>query len=114
VSDAAEGKGPAGGEEPSEDEDELETIEVVTEATDEDGDVVVDDLIVEVDGGGHVVATDETTIVRTREGDVLVDETFSVAGDDGTLHVVEEDMTVVEADGAAANSGDNTTGAGTS
>jgi hypothetical protein len=37
-----------------------------------------------------------------------------VAGDDGTLHVVEEDMTVLEADDVAANSGDGTTAAGRS
>jgi hypothetical protein len=114
MTDAAEDKGPGEDNETAEGEDELETIEVVTEATDEDGDVVVDDLIVEVDGEGHIVATDETTIIRTTRGDVLVDETFSVAGDDGTLHVVDEDMTVLEADDATVHSGEDAGSSGTS
>jgi hypothetical protein len=84
---------------PVEGKDEPEVIEVVTESVDEDGDVIVDDLVAEVDSDGHVMATDETTLIRTAEGDVVVDETFSVAGEDGTLHAVAEDVTVVEAGG---------------
>jgi hypothetical protein len=82
---------------PIEGEDKPEVVEVVTEAVDEEGDVIVDDLIAEVDSDGHVVATDETTLLQTAEGDVVVDETFSVAAEDGTLHVVSEDVEVVEA-----------------
>jgi hypothetical protein len=82
---------------PVEGEDGPEVIEVVTESVDEHGDVIVDDLVAEVDSEGHIVATDETTLLRTAEGDVVVDETFSVAGDDGTLHAVSEDLTVLEA-----------------
>lgn len=86
--------------EPAEGKDGPEVIEVITESVNEHGDVMVDDLVAEVDDEGHVVATDETTVLQTAEGDVVVDETFSVAGDDGTLHPVTEDITVLEADDA--------------
>ncbi len=82
---------------PVEGEDGPEVIEVVTESVDEQGDVIVDDLVAEVDGEGHILATDETTLLRTTEGDVVVDETFSLAGNDGALHTVSEDLTVLEA-----------------
>lgn len=82
---------------PVEGEDGPEVIEVLTESVDEHGDVIVDDLVAEVDSEGHIVATDETTLLRTAEGDVVLDETFSVAGDDGALHAVSEDLTVLEA-----------------
>jgi hypothetical protein len=84
-------------DQPVEGEDEPGVIEVVTETIDEEGDVILDDIVAEVDSKGHIVATDETTLIQTAEGDVLVDETFSVAGEDGELHVVSEDLTVVEA-----------------
>ncbi|HXW80222.1 MAG TPA: hypothetical protein VEJ84_12030 [Acidimicrobiales bacterium] len=84
-------------EQPVEGKDAPETIEVVTETVDEHGDVIVDDLVAEVDSEGRVVATDETTLIRTAEGDVVVDETFAVAGEDGALHTVAEDLTVLEA-----------------
>ena len=61
-------------------EDALELVEVETEVVDDEGNVVVDDLVAAVDG------------------DVVVDETIAVRGDDGRLHAVEEDVTVVEAD----------------
>lgn len=83
---------------PVEANDEPEIIEVVTESVDEDGDVIVDDLVAEVDREGNVIATDETTLMRTAEGDVMIDETFSVAGEDGALHAVTEDVTLVEAE----------------
>ena len=82
---------------PVEGEDEPEVIEVVTEGVDQEGNVIVDDLVAEVDSEGHILATDETTLIQTAEGDVVVDDTFSVAGEDWTLHVVSEDLTVVEA-----------------
>jgi hypothetical protein len=83
---------------PTEGDGDLEMVEVVTSGVDEDGNVVVDDVIAMVDEGGHIVATDETIAIETPEGDVVVDETFSVAGEDGELRPVEEDLTVVEAD----------------
>jgi len=83
---------------PTEGQDDLEVIEVVTSAVDTDGNVVIDDLITAVDAQGHVVATDETIAIETPAGDVVVDETFSVAGEDGELRAIEEDLTVVEAD----------------
>lgn len=86
--------------EPDEGKNGPAVIEVVTEGVDEYGDIVVDDLVAEVDDEGHVVATDEMTVLQTTEGDIVVDETFSVAGEDGTLHAVTEDITVLEADEA--------------
>jgi hypothetical protein len=76
--------------EPVEDKDGPEVIEVVAESVNEHGDVIVDDLVAEIDSEGHVVATDEKTVLRTVEGDVVVDETFSVVGADGTLHAITE------------------------
>ena len=86
--------------EPAEHKDGPEVIEVVAESVNEHGDVVVDDLVAEIDNEGHVLATDEKTVLRTVEGDVVVDETFSVVGADGMLHAITEDITVVEADDA--------------
>jgi hypothetical protein len=34
----------------------------------------------------------------TEEGDVIVDETLSVVGDDGELHAIVADRTIIEAD----------------
>ena len=76
----------------------LEVVEVETEDVDEEGNLVIDDLVVAVDGDGTVVATDETVAVITPEGDAVVDETISVVGEDGELHTVEEDVAIVEAD----------------
>jgi len=85
-------------EHPSAGEEEIELMEFETEGTDDDGNVVVDDIVVAVDADGHVIATDETVAVLTPQGDVVVDETVSIVGDDGELHVLEEDVVVVEHD----------------
>lgn len=77
--------------------DDLELVEVETEGVDDEGNAVVDDLVVAVDKDGKVVASDETIAVVTEGGDVVIDETLSVRGDDGNLHAVEEDITVLEA-----------------
>ena len=77
-------------------EGKFDLVEVVAEDVDEDGNVVVDDLITVVGSGGNIVATDETIAVLTADGNVVIGETFSVVGDDGELHVVEEDATVLE------------------
>jgi hypothetical protein len=86
--------------EPAEDKDGPRSIEFVVESVNERGDVIVDDLVAEVDNQGHIMATDEKTVLQTAEGDVVVDETFSVAGEDGALHAITEDITVVEVDDA--------------
>ena len=80
--------------------DEIEIVEVVTGAEDEDGNVVVDDLVAAVAADGTVLATDETVTVVTADGDVVVDEVLSVVGEDGELHAVEEELTVIGADEA--------------
>jgi hypothetical protein len=82
-------------------EDILDLVEVETEEVDEDGNIVVDDLVAAVDGDGNIVATDETIAVVTVGGDIVVDETFSVVGDDGELHAAMDDVTVLEADDEA-------------
>ena len=77
-------------------DDEIDVIEVVTEADDDEGNVVIDDMVAIVDGDGNVLATDETIAIATADGDVVVDETISVRGDDGERHAIEEDVTVLE------------------
>ena len=79
-------------------EDPLELLEVETERVDDDGNLVIDDLTVAVDGEGKIVATDETIAVITPEGGAVVDETLSVVGEDGKLHAVEEDLSVLESE----------------
>ena len=81
--------------------DEFDLVEPEAEDVDEDGNIVVDDVITVVGSGGNIVATDETIAVLTADGDVVIGETFSVVGDDGELHVVEEDATVLEISGPA-------------
>jgi len=76
----------------------LEVVEVETGGLDADGNVIVDDLMVAVDGDGKIVATDETVAVFTPEGDTVIDEKLSVVGEDGELHTVEEDIAVTEVD----------------
>jgi hypothetical protein len=49
---------------------------------------------------GTVIATDETVTVATADGDIIVDEVVSVIGEDGELHAVEEEITVIEAEEA--------------
>ncbi|MGD0394875.1 MAG: hypothetical protein ABSC41_19805 [Acidimicrobiales bacterium] len=78
--------------------DDLEMVEVEAGGVDEQGNAVVDDLIVAVDKDGKVVASDETIAVVTEDGDLVIDETISIVGDDGELHAIEEDITVLEAD----------------
>lgn len=79
-------------------DDEIEVEEFETMRVDEDGNLVVDDVIVAVDAQGHVLATDETIVVLDSHGDAVLDETVSVIGEDGELHVLEEDVIVVEAE----------------
>jgi hypothetical protein len=79
-------------------EDPLGIVEVEAEGVDEEGNLMIGDLVAEVDSDGNIVATDETIAVVTEEGDVIVDETLSVVGDDGELHAIEEDRSYIEAD----------------
>ena len=77
--------------------EDLDLVEMETAGVDEAGNLSVDDLVVVVGSGGNVVATDETIEVLTADGDVVIGETISVVGDDGELHIIEEDVTVLEA-----------------
>jgi hypothetical protein len=79
-------------------EDSLHGVEVESEGVDEEGNLVIGDLVAEVDSVGSIVAADETIAVVTEEGDVIVDETLSVVGDDGELHAIVADRTIIEAD----------------
>jgi len=65
-------------------------VEFETVGTDDDGDIVIDDVVVATDSEGHIIAVDETVAVVNAHGDVVMDETVSVVGDDGELHVLEE------------------------
>jgi hypothetical protein len=78
--------------------EDFEVVEIEADGVDEDGNLVVDDLVAVVDGDGNVLATDETIAVATPDGDLVIDETISVLNDDGELEPVEEDITVIEAD----------------
>src|SRR3974390_2395806 len=80
------------------DDESLEMVGVETEGFDEEGNLVIDDLVVAVASEGKILATDETVGVITPEGDAVVDEKLSVLGEDGKLHAVEEDISVLEAD----------------
>ena len=75
---------------------DLEGVEVITTVVGEDGTVVIDDLVAEVDEEGHIVATDERLEIDRPDGTVIVDETFSIAGDDGELRTIDEETTVTE------------------
>ena len=77
-------------------DDSLEMVEVETEGVDDEGDLVIDDLVTAVDREGKIVATDETVAVITPEGDAVIDEKLSVVGEDGKLHAVEEDISVLD------------------
>ena len=81
-----------------ENEDEIELVEFETVGTDADGNIVIDDVVVATDALGHVIATDETVAVIDARGDAVSDETVSVVGEDGELHVLEEDVAVLEVD----------------
>jgi len=76
-------------------EGEIDVVEIETEHVDEDGNVVVDDVVAVLDSDGNIVATDETIAELTADGDVVIDEKFSVVGEDGELHAVEEVVTVL-------------------
>ena len=80
------------------DDDSPEVVEVETEGVDEEGNLVIDDLVVALDSEGNIVATDETVAVITPEGDAVVDEKLSVMGKDGKLHAAEEDVSIFEID----------------
>ena len=81
----------------SESEDsELEGVEVITMIVGEDGTVVIDDLVSQVDKAGHVVATDEELEIDKPDGTVIIDETFSIADEDGELRTIDEETTVTE------------------
>ena len=73
-------------------------VEFETEGVDAAGNLVIDDLVVAADGDGKIVATDETIVIVTPEGDEVVDETLSVMGDDGQLHAVAEAISSSEDD----------------
>src|SRR5262249_60467525 len=75
----------AQGEQQEAEDATLETEEVVTVDVEEDGTVVVDDVVAEVDAEGNVVATDELVEIDMPDGTVIMDETFSVADDQGEL-----------------------------
>jgi hypothetical protein len=79
-------------------EGSLGVVEFETANVDAGGNLVVDDLVVAVDGEGKTMATDETIAVVTPEGDTVMDEKLSVVGDDGELHIVEEDISITEFD----------------
>jgi hypothetical protein len=82
----------------SDEQDDLEEVEVVTTAVGDDGSVVVDELKALVDDDGNVLATDETIAVEEPDGTIVVDEVLAVADDDGELVAIEEDVVVVEAE----------------
>ena len=75
---------------------ELEGVEVITTVVGDDGTVVIDDLVAEVDTEGNVVATDERIEIDRPDGTVIVDETFSIADGDGQLRTIDEETTVTE------------------
>ena len=78
--------------------DNLEVVEVASETIDDDGNLVVDDLVVAMDDEGTIIATDETVAVITPEGDTVIDEQVSVIGTDGELHAIAEELSITEAD----------------
>jgi hypothetical protein len=80
----------------TDDEIEVDLVEFETVGTDDEGDIVIDDVVVATDREGHIIAVDETVAVVNARGDVVMDETVSVVGDDGELHVLEVDVTIME------------------
>ena len=79
-------------------DDSLEDTELETEGVDEEGNLVIDEVVAAVDSEREIVATGETVVVVTPDGGVIVDETLSVVGDDGELHAIEEDRSFIESD----------------
>lgn len=82
----------------ADDEIEVDLVEFGTVGTDDEGGIVIDDVVVATDSEGHIIAVDETVAVVSPHGDVVLDETISVVGDDGELHVLEEDVTLEESE----------------
>jgi len=80
------------------DDDEFDLVEIESEHVDEEGNVVIDDVVAVMDSEGHLIATDETITEMTAEGDLVIDESFSVVGEDGELHEISDDVTVLVAD----------------
>ena len=76
--------------------DEFDLVEVEIDDVDEEGNIVVDDVVTMLDSAGNIVVTDEIVTKVTADGDVVVDETVSVVGYDGELHAIEEDVTVIK------------------
>jgi hypothetical protein len=83
------------GAEGADEENDLQSVEIVTAEVEEDGTIVVDDLVAEVDGQGNVVATDELVEIDLPDGTVIMDETFSVANEEGELVVIDEETIVL-------------------
>jgi hypothetical protein len=77
--------------------DSLRVQEVASETIDDDGNLVVDDVLVAVDDEGTIIATDETVAVISPGGDTVIDEQISVLGSDGELHAIAEDISITEA-----------------
>ena len=75
--------------------DDFDLVEVEIDDVDEEGNIVVDDMVALLDSTGSIIVTDETITRVTADGDVVVDETVSVVGYDGELHAIEEDVTVL-------------------
>lgn len=83
---------------------DLESMEIITAAMQEDGTIVIDDLVAEVDPEGRVVATDERVEIDLPDGTVIVGETFSVADEDGDLVAIDEETTIFGPDDGGADS----------
>lgn len=77
-------------------EGDFDVVEVESVGTDDEGNIVVDDIVIVTDHEGHVLATDETVAVLDAHGDAVIDEVVAVIGEDGELHVLEEDVAVIE------------------
>jgi len=102
----ASGAAAAGGAEEADEALDLETVEIIRGEVEDDGTVVIDDLVLEVDPEGNIVASDERIEIDMPDGTVIVDETFSVAGPDGELEEIEEDTTIyTPGDAPAASTG---------
>jgi hypothetical protein len=76
--------------------DDFDLVEVAIDDVDEEGNIVVDDVVVMLDSTGNIIVTDEVITTLMADGDVVVDETVSVVGYDGELHAIEEDVTVLK------------------
>ena len=77
-------------DDPTEGWHEVEVIEFVTRDVDSVGNTILDDTVFVVDTGGTIIAKDETITFETPEGDIIA----SALGDDGQMHLIDEDVTV--------------------